>query len=338
MNIISEEEDNDFMGGNRPEIITNDNMIKIDKIPVQRLSEIDLSSTDNLIFKMLPQGINNKLGKRYLTFYITEKLNNQYNINKSIFENILYDREMFDPKNLKKHIRAKVKELGENDVEILSYVDKEITNYLQDNKPRPDGPKDNSWFSNFNEDNILRHMMEWCPWFYANPSCLSDFMVDYTETNPRQAELISSKGMNPGKEPLGLLEPEFYKNKGYKCMGCIVNNDIKPNGGTHWIAIFYDIRDDNRHTLEYFNSTGESPRPNIKEWMKSFSELSTRQLGVKCDMVKASNISHQNSRSECGAYSIYYVISRIIGVDYKKFREKKIPDNVVFEFRKCVFK
>jgi hypothetical protein len=44
-------------------------------------------------------------------------------------------------------------------------------------------------------------------------------------------------------------------------------------------------------------------------------------------------VVHQSSNTECGAYAIYYISARLLGFPYKKFREKKIEDSVVFKFR-----
>lgn len=309
-----------------------DHKIKVEKISLKRLDEVDLTKTDNLIFKMLPKDSNMKLGNRYLTFYIAEKLHDKFGIDVNIFETVFYDRNMFNPDNLKSHLEKYI-----DNPDIIEYAEKEMSIHIND-EPRPEGPTNKEWLSNTNEDDVLQNVMEWCPWFYANKACLSDFMIDYEVTNPKMAEVISNKGMSPHKEPLGELEPIYYKENGYTCMGCIVNTDVKPNGGVHWFGIFYDTRNNKQHTIEYFNSTGEPPREKIANWMKEFADLSTKQLGVPCKPVTVSEISHQNSSSECGAYSAYFIIARVIGINYKKFRENRIKDDVVFEFRKCIFR
>lgn len=310
----------------------DEHKIKVDKIDQDKLDNVDLTKTDNLVFKMLPQDSNMKLGHRYLTFYIAEKLNAKFGTDLKIFESIFYDRSMFKPENIKKHLQQYI-----NDPKVIEYAETEMQSHLEE-APRPSGPLKKDWLSNVDEDEVLKNVMEWCPWFYANKACLSDFMVDYTVENPAMASRIMEGGMNPGKEPLGIMEPIEYKNKGYTCMGCIVNLDVKPNGGTHWVGIFYDARDNNAHTIEYFNSSGEPPRTKIRNWMQEFADMSTRQLGVPCKPITVSTIVHQRSDSECGAYAAYFVISRVIGINYKKFREGKISDLVASEFRKCMFR
>ena len=306
--------------------------ISVDKISKQKLDDIDLKDTNNIMFKMLSPDSNLKLGKRMLPYKIADSLSTKFGLDYNIFEDILTDRKMFNPNNLMNYLNTKFK-----DHNIIKCAEQEISVHLDD-EGRHKGPTNNAWFSNVDENRAFEQVVEWCPWFYYHKACMSDFMIDYTRTNPNRASVIESKGMNPEPEPIALMDPIEYKNKNKTCMGCIVNTDTKPGEGIHWVAIFYDARDNHNHTIEYFNSTGQPPKADIKNWMKKFADLSTEQLGITCKPITVSNISHQNSRSECGAYSAYFLMCRVIGVSYKKFREQKIPDDVVFTFRKCLFK
>lgn len=307
-------------------------IIEITKIGNKRLDEVDLKDTNNIMFRMLDPNSNLSLGKRMLPYKIADVLTTEFGLDKTIFADLLTDRKMFNPNNLINALSQKVK-----DHKVIKCVEQEISLHLDD-EGRPSGPTDHSWFSNVDENEIFEQVMKWCPYFYYHNACMSDFMIDYTKTNPNRAQAIEMKGMNPEPEPIALMEPSEYKAQGKTCMGCIVNTDTKPGAGIHWVAIFYDARDHHNHTIEYFNSTGQQPKKDIKDWMKEFADKSTQQLGIPCKAVTATNISHQNSRSECGAYSAYYVMCRVIGINYKKFREQKIPDDVVFKFRKCLFK
>ena len=309
-----------------------DSLIKINKISKERLDTVDLADTDNLIFRIVPKDTNVSIGKRRLPYYIADKVSKKFGLDMKIFENILLDRQMFNPNRLVNHISKTL-----NDPKIVEFVEEEITIHLDD-EGKPPGPIDHSWFSNVDENRVFEQVSKWCPNFYYHKACMSDFMIDYNKVNPDKARGIKAAGMNPGPEPIALMEPIEYHDMGKNCMGCIINTDTKPGNGIHWVAIFYDARGNDNHTIEYFNSTGQKPKKDIADWMQKFADLSTQQLSKSCKPVTVSNISHQNSRSECGAYSAYFLLARIIGIDYKNFRKNKIPDEVVFEFRKCIFK
>ena len=317
--------------------VEND-MIKVEKIPEDILINVKLNSNDpekNVIFKILPKQSKMKLGKRYLVYYLSDKLSSKFNLDKSIFDNLLKDRDIFNPNNLKE----KFEKIIINNCEIKTYkkvdeiINEEIKIYNNDDL-KPDGPTDNTWFSNFNEDDVLKDLMEWCPWFYAHKSCMSDFMIDYNNSDKKI--IIEKSGQPLIKLGFATMNPIDYKNNNYTCSACVVNSDTRGGNGTHWTALFYDMRSNN-HTIEFFNSTGSLPKLSIKNWMKEFAELSTKELGIECKPIIVSNIEHQNSNSECGAYSIYFIIARLIGIPYKKFRENPIPDKVVFQFRKSLF-
>lgn len=309
-----------------------ESLIRLDKISKQRLDTVDLADTDNLIFRILPKDTNTTIGKRRLSYYITDKLNKKFGLDKKIFEDILLDRNMFNPNKLVAHVSSKV-----NDPKIIEFVEEEITAHLGDDDGKPSGPVNHNWFSNLDENRVFDQVVKWCPSFYYHKACMSDFMIDYRGTDKEQTMI--NNGVNPGPELISKMDPIQYKESNKNCMGCIVNTDVKPGQGIHWVAIFYDARPGKEfNTIEYFNSTGQTPKQDIKNWMKKFANLSTEQLGLPCKAVTATNISHQNSRSECGAYSAYYLMARVIGIDYKHFRKTRIPDNVVYEFRKCIFR
>ena len=68
-------------------------------------------------------------------------------------------------------------------------------------------------------------------------------------------------------------------------------------------------------------------------WM----EVSARFIGGYLDRpavaLNVSNIRHQRLGTECGAYSIYYILSRISGTGYKEFRKDEIPDSKMLKLR-----
>jgi len=45
----------------------------------------------------------------------------------------------------------------------------------------------------------------------------------------------------------------------------------------------------------------------------------------------------QYSNSECGMYSMYFIIRMIAGESFKKFCKKRIADKYMLDFRKILF-
>jgi hypothetical protein len=45
----------------------------------------------------------------------------------------------------------------------------------------------------------------------------------------------------------------------------------------------------------------------------------------------------QYSNTECGMYSLYFIINMINGVPFRKFVKRRIPDKDMLELRKVIF-
>lgn len=190
---------------------------------------------------------------------------------------------------------------------------------------KPVGPINNDLFSNFVIDNaIVNHLATLDDTFLA----LDVNLMDFPDYGGSLAKLKPSKA---GVE---------FDGREYEHFGCVLNTlvmkgDIKKVG--HWVAVYGDFRNPKLATLEYFNSSGNNPPKVLKNWMADFARKSTEFRGVVCKDLVASNVVHQKSETECGIYAMYYVVSRFIGIDYKKFREARIPDDHVNKFRAKMF-
>jgi hypothetical protein len=190
---------------------------------------------------------------------------------------------------------------------------------------KPIGPTDTKLMSNFDEDNMLRHFAKFDPSFIAVTVQLMDFPEPhYKFSNELTGFLEHNKA--------GLLSGDT------KTFGCVLNT-LRSDGSLskvgHWVAMFGDFRGEVA-TIEYFNSSGKSAPKDVFLWMEGFATDFTTLTGKRCIAVNVSNIVHQKSNTECGAYSIYFIAARLIGYSYKKFREKNIDDDVVTRFRSNV--
>ncbi len=58
---------------------------------------------------------------------------------------------------------------------------------------------------------------------------------------------------------------------------------------------------------------------------------------IPVKIIKVSELQHQQSKSECGLYSLFYIYTRLNGLSYKYFANVIVPDKVMFEFRQHLF-
>lgn len=197
------------------------------------------------------------------------------------------------------------------------------------------GPTDAKLLSNVNIDNVMK---QW-------GGVYKDFFP-YNFNMLNYASYSYSHGYVYEKpDTLATIHFGDLYAKNYRCAGCIINSDVYQRDGKHWMALFVDLRNVNiTLTVEFFNSSGNNPAPEFLGWMEKtklqieriFAEEKSGQLS-KVETVKVSSIRHQQSKSECGLYSLFYIWARLNGVSYKYFAQNPIHDSLMFEFRAHIF-
>jgi len=170
-------------------------------------------------------------------------------------------------------------------------------------KFKPSGPSDSTaLLDNFNIDNSLGNWSkegkeEFGKNFYHVPFQMIDFMQTRTE--------------------LSKLDIMQLVKDGYNCFGVILNTDVSTGGGKHWFALYGDLAHkgtkDDPYVLEYFNSSGYPPRTQVITWMEKVKHDMARDHGKHINIVYATHKQIQYSRTECGVWSLVYILSRLMG-------------------------
>lgn len=190
------------------------------------------------------------------------------------------------------------------------------------------GPTSAALLSNTNIDATLQQWMIAFPEFFA----YNFNMRDYASYSFRHGEVINSPDT---LATIGV--DELYTGKidrPYTKAACVINSDVYNGPGKHWMALFVDMSVVNT-TVEFFNSSGNAPAPEWINWLEK-SRSMIENMGLKCKIVRVSTIRHQSSKSECGVYSLFYIWARLHNVPHSYF-SKKVPDQVMFEFRQHIF-
>ena len=160
----------------------------------------------------------------------------------------------------------------------------------------------------------------------------------------------------------------FIKAKKTK-IGIVFNLDRHYESGSHWVSMFIDIK--NRFIF-YFDSADNTIPPEI--WKKTRRDNSSISASISASTSAPSplvnriiaqgkqlknpihfkfynnrGVRHQNGNTECGMYSLFFIITMLTGKSpfSKKplsmnqrrdlFLKTKIPDNIVFEYRRIYF-
>ena len=142
-----------------------------------------------------------------------------------------------------------------------------------------------------------------------------------------------------------------------KTISFVVNLDVYGGSGLHWTSIFIDLRNnknnDNNTTLtinidiEYFDSIGfkYSKFDFYKKYIKNiilsiaiFFKFAFKEKGLDSNISFYKNkYQHQQSDTECGIYSIFYILTRLNNFDKEIIYNKHFCDNFMKKLRTIFF-
>lgn len=195
-----------------------------------------------------------------------------------------------------------------------------------------DGPTDSELFDHISIEHVMMQYRFRDKTFFP----YNFNMINYADCSFRNGRVLNTP------DTLATVKMSAIYADGYRTAGCIINSDTYQGPGKHWMALFVDMREP-KCTVEFFNSSGNSPAPEWVNWMiktKNNIEDEVKKINpaiTTVEMVRGSNLRHQHSRTECGAYSLFYVWARLNRVPIEYFSKTPIPDQLMFEFRQHLF-
>jgi hypothetical protein len=151
----------------------------------------------------------------------------------------------------------------------------------------------------------------------------------------------------------------MYKNNKYK-IGFVLNLDKHNQSGSHWVALYSDLKD---QKIYFFDSYGYKPKKEIVKlmsmiafWMSdihncrvydkiTFTDddiLKFTEEG-KCNKYQDIDIQynthrHQFKNSECGVYSVNFILRLLKDDDFEDITKNKTTDSEINECRKIYFR
>lgn len=159
---------------------------------------------------------------------------------------------------------------------------------------------------------------------------------------------------------LGIKDINFdklYQNNKTK-LGFIFNLDEHWQSGSHWVSMYADLKN---NKIYYFDSYGKRPEKRIRNFVKriskwcynksyctnSCSEINTSDSYMNFDrknrIEKKLNVDynhnrHQYKNSECGVYSLNFILRLLNGNTYEDISHNKILDDEINKCRDVYFK
>ena len=169
----------------------------------------------------------------------------------------------------------------------------------------------------------MNQYQEAYPWFRF----LGVFPIDFSAPDPYK--------QNEGpkclyKETCDLNLKEEYA-KGTRGIGMIFNLDPHFKGGSHWVSLYIDLHNIKKPFVGYFDSYGYKVPPLIARLMRSFKlQINTCKLGYNAR-------KFQYGDSECGMFSMYFIVCMMCGISFKDFCKDSVNDDYMLQLRKILF-
>jgi len=224
-------------------------------------------------------------------------------------------------------------------------VKKRIERYIfAPDKPYEWKSKPNAWLSNFDIMNVLEQYER----LYSHFEFIGPTPIDFDKVvNGRciQSELCS----------FDLFD---HIKRGKTHIGIIFNLSPHTSSGSHWVSLFIDTKE---RVIFFFDSTGEKMPPEIEAFVNRVQSQLKDHKKEEYQVENSPN-DHQKGNTECGVYSLFFIITMLTGVTEQNkngivlpsrkkygrrkmnmeekirlFNEDRIPDSYIEKYRNVYF-
>jgi hypothetical protein len=192
--------------------------------------------------------------------------------------------------------------------------------YLRPKMPDAWKSDPDQWLDSLNIENVMKQYEETRPEF----EFMGPFPIDFAAPDP----YVKSGGSKCLIREICDLDVNRFFKEGKKYVGIVYNLDPHFKGGSHWIASFIDIP---KHKCFYFDSYGMKPPKPIEKFMKW---LTTQDPQMK---LYYNSRRFQFNGSECGVYSLYFIIRMLAGENFRTFCRRAPRDSAMLDIRDELF-
>lgn len=277
------------------------------------------------------------------------------NIIKEVGGSSTFEENTF--KNLKKSIpeaadcgtHSCILDATKEEIEKVNFNDGKVVENIINEYFKPSGPWNSTeWLSDKNiEDSFKQFTKKYSEFEMMKFKMLDEFNRPYDDFD------LIEKARSEGKTKIGFA----------------ANQDVSTGTGTHWVAIFLDFDPPSTNpprkvreslkcnltkcnilevgpgsysqpfTIEFFNSAGGGIYGEVVAWATQIQCLLCSK-GFVSDIILVSKVRHQEKNTECGVYTINYILKRLEGEPYTNFDStvNKITDEKMEYYRTFLFR
>lgn len=199
-------------------------------------------------------------------------------------------------------------------------------------KPKEWDKNKNTWLNTTDIENVMEQYEERFPDFRFLGVSPIDYDYKFDDN-----ECVT--------EDLCRLNIKDLYDKGFRRLGAVFNLDKHDESGSHWVSFYCDF---NEREVYYYDSYGLRPPYDVRKLMKEISRQSNNipksqetiyqdDKGVCLDECGRDNkelfstyyndIRHQFKNSECGVYSMHFIISFLEGKTFLDIIKNIINDD-----------
>ena len=193
-----------------------------------------------------------------------------------------------------------------------------IKQHLRPKQPDEWKNDPDKWLNSLDITNVMEQYEEAYPEF----EFMGPYPIDFAAPDPYNKD---------GKcliQEMCEIKTVVALQNGTKYIGIIYNLDPHFKSGSHWVASFIDLV---KHKTYYFDSYGMEPPEQIKKFMKW---LTTQDPEMN---LYYNGRRFQYNNSECGMYSMFFIIRMLAGDDFQAFSRKAPPDSFMLDLRDWLF-
>ncbi len=196
---------------------------------------------------------------------------------------------------------------------------------------RPKGPnKQFDWLSTEDIESVMKqyeHVHKDFKFLGAVPSDFDELPI-YETTDLQFAELESST-------------PKI---------AAVINLDTHDQSGSHWVAFYANLK---TNTIYYFDSFRKQPQNRVRKFItRLLGYMATKNQDTKLDIekfmtrykksaeydIRYNKVQHQYKNSECGVYSLNFIIRLLEGETFDEIVNNITNDDQMNKYREIIFR
>jgi len=199
-----------------------------------------------------------------------------------------------------------------------NFINGELLNEFQQKVFKPKAPKgQRAWLSTSDIFAVLKQY----EYTYPEFAFLGTVPMDFCTITP-----------NGGVCGVNL---KIAYSKGKHKLGAVFNTDPSHKPGQHWVSMFIDL---DIKEIAYYDSFGKIPlTPEIIHLIDALRQQEKTIPGPPFK-VRVNTCRHQQMNTECGVYSINFIVERLLGKSWEKIMDEQLLDSQINARRKYFFR